>query len=376
MTQAKRERLWEYAEEGFRSAESSDGTATRLIYLAYLFFLNADRAFGLLKNWMDGLPQGDNKKTAVTVFAELFDRHHLGLVGDSLSSASARTLKSLCELAYDNVNPRDDEIHPSGSYTPNKRDHAESGRSAILSALIGKGGQETYEALLELSTAPSFVDRAHRFKQLARSVVEKNSELPKWSEAQFVQFEKEHVAPIAGATDLHKVVCATLDEVAYDLRNGDATSLALLKKLNTKKADEIPLRDWLMEQLKLPSKNRYHAFKESQVADVNRTDITVAATSGPFELVIEVKQANSWSPNQLVHALEIQLGEDYLKIGSRRHGILFMSNHGRKGWNEPDTAANLSFANLVDFLSQKAKLKISNASGPIQLAIKFIDVAD
>jgi hypothetical protein len=53
-----------------------------------------------------------------------------------------------------------------------------------------------------------------------------------------------------------------------------------------------------------------------------------------------------------------------------------MSNHGRKGWNEPDTAASLSFANLVDFLSQKAKLKISNASGPIQLAIKFIDVAD
>jgi hypothetical protein len=92
-------------------------------------------------------------------------------------------------------------------------------------------------------------------------------------------------------------------------------------------------------------------------------------------LVIEVKQADSWTVNELVHALENQLAEDYLKTTTRRHGILYMSNHGRKGWKHTESGAEIKFADLVEFLSQKATDKTNNSSGPIQLAVMGLDVS-
>ncbi len=59
-----------------------------------------------------------------------------------------------------------------------------------------------------------------------------------------------------------------------------------------------------------------------------------------------------------------QLAEDYLKQGTRRHGILFMSDHGRKKW-----ATAKSFSKFILTLEDKAKTIKKNDSGEIHVSV-------
>jgi hypothetical protein len=105
-------------------------------------------------------------------------------------------------------------------------------------------------------------------------------------------------------------------------------------------------------------------FKKRRV----RPDLTLSATTVQFEVAIEIKQADSCTANELPDALTIQLAEDYLKPQSRRHGILFLTDHGRKKWKHPKTKQKLSFDEIVQWLNKTASQMKCNSSGQIEIS--------
>ena len=141
-----------------------------------------------------------------------------------------------------------------------------------------------------------------------------------------------------------------------------------------KTSDEAAVQDWLAEQLLLRSNKRFHVHREAHVADEKRPDVVASDTESRFEVAIEVKQADSWTTSQLVKALEEQLAETYLKPARRRHGILFMTDSGRKSWQHPETGKRIGFTDLIAFLSDKAEKKTKNEMGPITISVIGIDI--
>jgi hypothetical protein len=371
LEQPVKDRLWNFAESGLGNTSTAAESESAIIYVAYLFFLDADKGFKSFSTWLAGLPSQQRAELAFKSISALFERHGHGLIGSSLAGASVDTLKALCNLAYEVVDPRSDEQH-EGSFEPSKRDHAEDARSAVLSALIAKSGVAAYSALHDLSEQPVVGDRTHRFKQLARSIAERDSDFSAWTETQCHDFEKQHLLPILVAADLYRAVQSTIADIRFDLENADSSSLLVLKKLNSKEANEDALAQYLIEQLRLRSKSRFHVNKESEVKDDKRPDIVISSTSSAFEVAIEVKQADSWTLPELVEALEVQLAEDYLKPESRRYGILFLADHGRKGWNSLVDNKSIGFDEVLKVLVAGAGLKTSNSCGDICLSVQSI----
>ena len=138
--------------------------------------------------------------------------------------------------------------------------------------------------------------------------------------------------------------------------------------------DEESVQNWLAEQLILRNNKRYHTHRESEVAERDRPDIIISATTALVEVAIEVKQADSWSLNELKEALIKQLSEDYLKPQTRRHGILFMLDNGRRKWKYPGINKPMSFEYLLGWLENIANKIDKNSTGNVKVSVFGIKV--
>lgn len=206
-------------------------------------------------------------------------------------------------------------------------------------------------------------------------MAERDAEFPAWTESETLRFEKRYIAPINNGDALYQCVLNVLYDIRHGFEQNDASSKLLLPKLaEIKKDDEKSVQNWLAEQLTLRANGRYHVHREAEVAGHNMPDIIISGTSGQFEIAIEVKRADSWSPNELKTALTQQLAEDYLKPLSRRHGILFLTDHGRRQWMQPVfKRTGLTFIELQAFLSDIATTIKSNATGNVKVSVFGID---
>ena len=108
----------------------------------------------------------------------------------------------------------------------------------------------------------------------------------------------------------------------------------------------------------------------------NKPDIIVSGASGVVEIALEVKPADSYSPNELKHALDWQLAETYLKSTTRRHGVLVLFDFGRRKWRNPDTGKALTFDDLLDLLSQHATKVKRNSTGDVLVSIFGLSAVD
>ena len=276
-------------------------------------------------------------------------------------------------LAYRVIRPIDDIKH-EGVFKPDSRDREESARNVILSALHNSIGGNAYQAMIELADAPEIGERKHRFRQLARDMAERDAEFPAWTETETLVFENRHISPINNGDALYQCILNVLDDIRHGFIQNDASSKRLLSKLSEiEKGDEKSVQNWLAEQLTLRANSRYHVHREAEVAGHNMPDIIISGTTGQFEIAIEVKQADSWSPNELKAALTQQLVEDYLKPQSRKHGVLFLTDHGRRNWRHPDSKKKLDFIELQKYLSSIATTTKNNAAGKVKVSIFGID---
>lgn len=343
-------------------------------YLVLLFQIDPPYASQKMNCWVAAAKPETQNALATQIISVIFDRDDLWLIANSLKDAPIQTLKDLISLAYRVIRPTDDIRH-DGVFKPGSRDQAESARNAILTALHNSTGADSYQAMIELADAPEIGERKHRFRQLARDMAERDAEFPAWTENETLTFEKRYIAPINNGDALYQCVLNVLYDIRHGFEQNDASSKLLLSKLaEIKKDDEKSVQNWLAEQLTLRANGRYHVHREAEVADIKEPDIIISGTSGLFEIAIEVKQADSWSPNQLKEALTQQLAENYLKPQSRRHGILFLTDHGRRTWKHPASQKNrVTFIELQAFLSDIATAIKNNATGNVKVSVFGID---
>jgi len=361
-----RAELIEHAKGELRVNEADEEWALR--QLALLFTCSLEAGVESLEWWLAAAASDEERKVrGERAFGALFSRHW-PLLPRKLNGAPVAALQRLTRLAYRTVRAADDVRH-DGSYTPNRRDHAESARSQILDALLNCSGRATYEALRELADDPGISPRRKRFLELAHHRAEKDAELPVWSAADVVAFEQHHAAPAKTGADLLRIARAILDDIRTEFLNADASSRQVLASAT----DEEGVQNWLAEQFRLRDKQRFHVLREAEVADRKEPDILLASTAAAAEVAIEIKHGRRWTVRQLEDALRGQLARDYLRPQNRRYGLLVITHHGNRTRRDPDTKAVLNFEQLLTRLRGLAATLQSNESGPIEVDVVGID---
>lgn len=364
----RRAELLAAAKRRFRSHVETGNDDFALPYLALILILDPDASLPILAEWLNAphLQEG-RKARAERTLSKLFDPHD-PLASGALAFATTATLEALLHLTYSHIRPEDDLVH-HGSYSPGPRDNAEDARNVILSALLERPGADAYQALQRLANDPVFALRSHRFQELARGKAERDAEIPAWTAAEVLAFEREWTAPAKTGIDLLRVVMGVLADIDQDLSKADFTSRALLERAK----DEEEVQLWLAEQMKARSRGRFHADRESEVAMGDKPDLIIASTSAPCQVAVEVKHgAKDWSARDLESALRTQLAEDYLKPDHRRHGVLVITRHNDRRWQRPRDKKRISFPELIEWLSGIAATITNNAVGSV--AVKCVGI--
>ncbi len=371
LTTKQRNKLLRIAEKRLSAHRAAGRTAEARWSLAILLVLDFNRGLAHLETWLTDVLPAQAKRHAEETFAFLFDRHN-PTIPSALHNASVADLERLLRLVYGHIRPEADAYHAEGSFSPDTRDHAETARSSILSALLDRPGPDAYQALRRVADDPAVSLRAARFRELARGMAERDAELLAWTPREVLSFERERTAPVKTGADLLLLVEAVLKDIQFQFAQGDASSRRILQRAE----DEDEVQNWLVEQLNLRSRDRFRAFREAEVAQGDKPDVIVTSTSASCEVAIEVKHSKRWTVRQLDSALRNQLAEDYLKPEARRHGILVITHHRARQWRDTDTNEHMTFPRLIACLSTTATTLTRNSVGAIEVKCIGIDSTD
>jgi hypothetical protein len=337
-------------------------------YVALLFLLDGPSAAATLIAWLRGEKPGKRRALTITVLGLLFGTHH-PLVASTLAGLPVSVLSQLVLFAYQEVRPDEDNIR-EGSYTPDDRDDAENARNAILKALIDSEGVVAFQAMMRLASHRDMKPRRIRFRELARRMAERDADADTWRAAEVLAFEREKVLPVKSAPQLYKVVQQVINEIGWEFEHADATTRAVLETAR----DENAVQEWLATEIKHRAKGRYHASRETEIAEGNMPDVLISAIGALVEVAVEVKHGGmGWSTRDLEGSLRGQLAEDYLRPATRRHGVFVVTNHKQRGWAHPVTRKRLTFAEMITYLNGVASTLKRNSVGDIAATVIGID---
>jgi hypothetical protein len=368
LDEATRRQLYAMAKKRHKAHAKAKLDDFALSYLALMLMLDPNAALPDLQNWLNAPPKAGRPSRAEATLSVLFDRHDPLIPGALLASSTA-TLEALLRLAYTFIDPKHDIVH-EGTYSPGARDKAQEARNTILSVLLDRPGADAYHSLEKLAREPVFALRSRRFQELARGKAERDTEPPAWTASETLTFERQCTAPAKTGTDLLRITLGALADIQRSLTKADFSSRALLERAK----DEEEVQQWLAEQLSARAKDRFHVFREPEVALGDKPDLIVASTSAPCQVAIEVKHGGmGWSARDLENALRTQLSEDYLKPEGRRHGILVITHHRDRRWLSIGNKKPISFENLIEWLVQIAASTTENSTGPVTAKCVGID---
>ena len=362
-------------------------------YLALWMTAAPVPAINALKKWLSSADNVENTKLAIEFIGSGFGHHGYGYLVDFLSEAGVSEIEQLALIANCHIRTKDDPFR-EGHWTPNQRDAAQQGRNRLISELSLPATIEGLHAISRLMKSKEMKRDRYWLGRQARTAAELIGDFTTFTIEEFTNLQEQHFHTISNANDLFRVVNNVLAAIKQQLGNSDSSTKLLLESLgkiyavkkfvrkkypkalpDVRSSDEEAVQNWLAEQLRLRSNGRYHVQREPRVAKKKMPDIIVSDSESRFEVAIEIKQADSWSPNQLIEALDVQLAETYLKPEYRRHGVLFMTDSGRRAWwTHPDTRKRLRFDELTQFLSDRAGMKVSNEMGTISTSVVGVDI--
>jgi hypothetical protein len=334
-------------------------------YLGLLFFVDFVGATRKLTAWIEVTKKAERHELVETTLGILFgDRDPVA--GRTLSGASVSSLEELLLLGYRYAEPASDPPADDEEDDHSWSDVGERARNAILKALTDSRGVEAYDTMRRLAMKL----RKPWFRQLARQMADRDSELPAWTPSEVIGFEINRLLPPKTGAQLYRVAQSVLNQINWRFDHGDASSQPVL--LTAKNEDAV--QKYLTEQLVLAARGRYHAGRETEIAEGNKPDILMSSTHSIDEVAIEAKHGNKgWRATTLEHALSAQLAADYLRPANRRYGLLVVTNHSSKRWKHPATGDMLPFAEMISYLNAVASKLKRNAVGEVTVAVIGID---
>jgi hypothetical protein len=301
--------------------------------------------------------------------ARLFgDRHNEVLVNPRDPGFTPNLLLRLVRLAYRQVR-RCDNIHHDGVYHPGPRDHAESGRNALLNALLDRAGPDAWAAKLELAADPEHSDFRDRLLIVAREKAAEEIDRETLSDDEAAALDRQYEAPPTNPDDLFALLRDRLDDLEEMLR-GDASP----RKGWSQIQDECAMRQVIANELEHSANGLYSVPQEAATANENFTDIRLRVAGHDLEAVIELKIGERWSGRELRDTIKDQLVDKYLVPENRRVGCLLVTVASTRTWQHPESGAALDPVALQSLLEETAAAVADRMGHSVRLIARVLDL--
>lgn len=353
-----------YCEQRFKSAPSGP---LAVAWLRGVFENDFARGVEALRNGLVAVDPAERRQHGILWLASTFGEHGLGQLPVGVRG-DADLLFELTRLAYECIR-REDDVHHEGVYSPNLRDDAETARNRILSALVDLPGEESYDALVRLSTEPLFRHMPDRIKKLARERAAVDSEPEALSPEESQQWEQPYGHPPRDPGELFNVVSDRLDDLDYDFRHHSFNVRDQLYALT----EESELQPHIARYFYDHAHGLFTVTRESEVADKKKTDV-VLSTVQAGSATIEIKVGDRWSVTELEMAIKGQLVGQYLRHPDCQVGHLLVTYAGEKRFKHPITKKPMEFSAVISHLQEFAT-QIQNQQGAkIRLGVVGLDL--
>jgi hypothetical protein len=258
-------------------------------------------------------------------------------------------LRGFFPLVYKYIRLEEDNVHES-AWSPDERDHAETTRSYLLGRVCDTPGRASFDALMAFSRELPHEESRERMIILARRRAAEDAEQPPWLASDVLSFAEQAEKDPRSPRDLFDLVCSRLDDLKYDIEEGDQSVSRTIRRIE----QETELRNWLARELRQTARRRYSVPSEEELADATRPDLRIHAPALDAPVPIELKIADNWTSSELVERLHNQLVGQYLRDPRSRFGVFLIVWRGkRKYWRNPEFG-RLSFSKLLERLEAEA----------------------
>lgn len=349
-----------------RHTESTDERRS-LTWLVALLCVDADKALTALKCWLSRVRGKIKRKERVTRFCGAMGHHNFERFGSKYRDFERiEILKILVPMVYSHIRIEDDNIH-DGAYTPDARDNAESMRSYLLGKVCDTSGRQAFETLLEFSKNLPHKRSRERMQVIAFRRAATDAEFASWGASDIIRFAMEGEKTPSTHRELFELVCGRLDDIKYDLEDGDYSIAATLQRVD----QETELRNWFVNFLRTAACGKYSVSPEEELADAKRPDIRIHVPAIDAPCVVELKISDNWSYGEHIERLNNQLVGQYLRDTRSRFGVFLLVRKKKLHWRSDRM---LSFKQLVDNLQDEASRIVRDRSDLEGISIVGIDL--
>ena len=256
---------------------------------------------------------------------------------------TADHLKTLYLLMHQYIRAEDDIGRANGVVRcVGIRDHAQSARDMLFDLLSKIPGKPSYVAITALIKEHPVPDYRDWFKTLAYRRAEEDSDLEAWSVEQFIEFEQSLTMTPATHRQLFDLVVQRLEDLKALLECGNESPSQTWQRV----PHETEMRNLIAGWLKLTSRGRYTIAQEPELANAQRTDISVQSPSVYSPVPIELKLLGKWTGPKLCERLRNQLAGDYLREETAGCGVYLLVWRGvedeQKTWRIGESLVQLS----------------------------------
>ena len=311
-----------------------------------------------------------NKAIKESWIASLFgDRHGSGIPVDlGAVGFSPALLLRLVLLAYAHIRQADD-IHHEGTFSPDTRDDAQTGRSALLSALLDREGLDAWQAKLQLADDPLLVHFRDRALALAREKSAAEADSMSFTEAEATAV----LTRLETAPKTREDMFAVMSDRLYDLEDMLLTD-ASPRELWAKVDKEYLLRREIARAFEQKANGIYVVDQEAVTADEKETDIRLFSTASAQQGVIELKRAEGFSGKVLFDTISDQLANRYLAPENRRAGFLVITLASDRKFEHPDTAVRLTADAFLALLRTEAERVEQHLGFAVRIGVRILDL--
>jgi hypothetical protein len=265
--------------------------ASSNLYLASLFSIDGELGTKAIFAKLEKLKSKDQPAFIQRALPNVFGRQFSD-ESPSIRKLPLPDLERLVRLAFQEIRPEDDNIHPSGVvYSPDERDDAESARGRAFGQLLNTPGRAGFNAIMRLTKARRFPIPKARLLAFARERAAKDSELSPWIPAQVAAFEKTAETQPRTPRELQLVGLRRLTDLQYDLMHDDFQQGETLAVLDSEKR----VQKFIADRLRSKQGQSFSVEREVHVADEKEPDVRLRAKATDASVPIEIKVAESWT---------------------------------------------------------------------------------
>lgn len=339
-----------------------------LTWLAALMCVDAKVGLGKLFEWIDMAGDASEARKRMILFCNsLINFRDVRFNSIWRDFERVEVLTELLPKIYSLVRVEEDQFY-EGVYSPNDRDNAQSVRGYLLDRLYQTPGQETFDALIAVSHKIANQNTKQRIIQLAHQRAALDAELPPWILEDVRHFSEYGEKEPNTAHDLFQSALDRLDDIKYELEEGDESEAVILRDVKY----ETDLRTWLASRLRLSASGNYSIISEQELADATRTDLRFYSQAVDAPVTIELKIADKLPYTLLEERLCNQLVGQYLRDPRSYYGIYLLARCYRNSWQNIRKKKDVDFKGLVEELQREADAII--ADKPDVLAIKVMGI--